>query len=139
MSVHTAPVVGGFPKNFARRVIGPIPPRDKQGKLMIAPHLAKRVKLNALGEPVRDDKGQPIEEMADTRQPWEYKLYEPGMENYIAEGATKGLKLFLVDYGIEPLAKVYAHNAEEAVRVYKAEWGITRCAETDPKATEIAA
>ena len=130
MNTQTMPA-SGLPMN-RRRVIGPVPPRARDGKLQIKPALEKRVKLNVLGEPVRDEKGQPIEEMVDTRQPLEYRLYEPGHENAIADGATKGLQLFQVEYDAEPIMQVYARDKAHAAEVYKKEWGITRVGDSDP-------
>src|SRR6185312_5285850 len=85
----------------ARRLIGPIAPRDAQGRLRLKPQLGKRVKVNVLGEPIRDEKEQPVEEDCDLRDPREYLAYEHGQE--IAPGATKGMLLFQVDYSPEPL------------------------------------
>ena len=123
----------------ARRIIGPIPPRDDKGRLRIAPIMAKKIRTNALNEPVRDERGNPIEELADSRDPRDYFSYEIGYENQIADGATKGLHLFQVDLSPEPLALVYAKNENDAVSVYKREFGITRFGERDPKVTQIAA
>ncbi len=130
-----------FPQAMShRRTIGPVPPRDKFGKLLIKPILEKRPKLNILGEPERDEKGNPLEEVADTRQAWEYKMYEPGHENLIQDGATKGLKLFRVDYDIEPIMLVYARDEQDAVRVWKREWGISKLnGESDPVVTAVEA
>ncbi|HZV08018.1 MAG TPA: hypothetical protein VE999_23240 [Gemmataceae bacterium] len=125
-------------QSTARRVIGPVPPRDKHGRMLLAPLLEKRVKLNLLGEPVRGPDGQPIEEMVDARHPWEYRAYQRGDELHIAEGATKGLKLYRVDVGIEPIMLVYAKNEQDAVEVWKKEWGVTRISnepDSDPKVT----
>ena len=119
----------------ARRVIGPVPPRDKNGRMAIAPAIGKRVKLNVIGEPYRDANGQPVEEDADLRSPIEYTVYEQGAK--ALPDALKGLDLYQVDLHGEPLVQVYAKNPEHAVKVYKAEMGITRCAEHDPVATKV--
>lgn len=120
----------------ARRTIGPIPPRDKSGKLMIAPIVGKRAKLDALGIPVRDKEGNVLFEAGDTREASEYALYEQGQT--AADGATKGLTLFRVDLSPEPLALVYARDKQDAVSVYKREFGVTRFTENEPAVTEAA-
>lgn len=117
----------------SKRVIGPIPPRDRDGKFRLKPYLGDRIKTNALGEPVRDKDNQPIVERADLRESWEYKVYEPGHERHIDQDAIKGLRLFRVDYDVEPIALVYARNADEARDVYKKEFGIIRFGDSDPK------
>lgn len=99
----------------ARRVIGPIPPRDKNGRLMLHD---------------KDAKGQPVER--DEREYWNYEVnHKP------AEEAVKGMKLFQVDLPPEPLALVYAKSEDHAVKVYQKEMGITRFGERDPKVTEV--
>jgi hypothetical protein len=108
-----------------RRTIGPVPPR-KDGKLLIRPLLEKRVRLNAAGEPVLSKEGKIVEDMVDTRHPVEYRLYESGIEKQMLDGATKGLRLFQVDFDAEPLMLVYARDEQHAAAVYQAEWGITR-------------
>lgn len=121
-----------------RRVIGPIPPRDpKTKRLKIEPQMGERVKVNVLGEYVRDDKGQPIVEVVDLRDPRDYIVWEPGAKP--SEQAIKGLKLFQVDLPGEPLVQVYARHEDEAVRVWKAEMGIHRLGQDDPKVTEVSA
>lgn len=120
-----------------RRVIGPIPPRDDRGRLKIGPLLQKQAKRNILGEPLRDDNDQPIEEMVDTRPERHYMAYDGSQ--VAAEGATKGLRLFAVDYGIEPILKVWARDREDALDVFKREWGIVRFSSEmdDAKVTPI--
>lgn len=113
-----------------KRVIGPIPPRDKHGKMLIGPIMEKRAKLNILGEPARDKDNNPVEEVADVRPPLEYLSFDGTQRP--AENATRGLRLFQVDYGIEPSLLVYARNEHDAIDVYKKEWGILRFGETDP-------
>lgn len=119
----------------SRRTIGPIPPRDKTGKLMIPPIMGKRPKLDQLGVPMRDKDGNVLFETGDTRDPREYAAYEQGHEP--AEGATKGLTLFQVDLSPEPLALVYAKDEQDAVKVYKREFGITRFTENEPRLTAV--
>lgn len=105
-----------------RRVIGPIPPRDSKRRLKLAPVPGKRVKTNALGEPIRDKEGQPVMEDYDTRDWREYYNFEAGQ--HPAEGATKGLRLFQIDLSKEPLVQVYARDERHAEEVWKAEMGI---------------
>ena len=124
---------------YKRRVIGPVPPRDEKGKYRIRPILGEQVKINRLGEPVRDKDGQPILETVDQRNRMEYLTYEPGHERQIAEGATKGLSLFRVDLAPEPLYYVYARNPSEAKDVFLREAGITRLAGDDPKVSSVQA
>lgn len=118
-----------------KRVIGPIPPRDKHGKLQLTPIKGKRVKTNILGEPVRDKDGNPLEYDADLREPHDYLAYEQGKEKEMRPESTNGLRLFQVDHDVEPLALVYARDADDAIRVYKREFGILRFGDTDPKVT----
>jgi hypothetical protein len=124
-------------KKIEKRVIGPIPPRDPHGRLLISPLMGKRVRLNSLKEPVRDERGQPVEETVDLRDPREYSTWQPGMVP--AEGSTKGLKLFQVDYDIEPFCQVFATDADDALRVWRKEMGIQRLNSfDDPKVTQVA-
>lgn len=112
-----------LPKN--RRTIGPIPPRDERGRLKIAPLLERRAKRNILGEPIRGEDDQPIEELVDTRPERHYLYFDGSQEP--ADGATRGLRLFAVDYANEPILKVWARNEHDAVEVYKQEWNIRLC------------
>lgn len=120
-----------------RRVIGPVPPRDKHGRMLIAPDLKRMPKLNAIGEPLRNKEGEPIMEDVDIRPERQYLSYDGSQVP--AENATKGLRLYLVDYATEPLHKVYARDEAHAVEVFRKEWGITRFSSehSDPKATPI--
>lgn len=120
----------------SRRTIGPIPPRDKTGRLCLVPQIGKRLKVDEFGEPVADENGRNVWEMGDTRDPREYAAYEAGQKP--APEAIKGLRLFKVDMPPEAFALVYAKSADHAVDVYKAEFGITRFGEYDPKAEEVA-
>lgn len=129
------PVDAHDPSNVKKRVIGPIPPRDKHGKMLLEPFVGKRIKTNALGEPVRDKDNQPIEIDADLREEWEYKLYEPGCERFIRQDATKGLRLWQVDLDVEPIALVYARDEHHALETYKKEMGIIRFGDKDPVIT----
>ena len=123
----------------ARRVVGPIPPRDAKGRLKLAPVPGKKVKVNQLGEPVRDERGNVIEIDTDLRDEREFYAYEVGHEKQIADGATKGLHLYQVDLPPEPLVLVYAKSMDEAVKVFQREQGITRFGERDPKVTLVSA
>ena len=115
------------PPGFKKRVIGPIPPRDKHGKLMIDPVLVKDVKRNVLGEPVRDKDGNAIEIDIDSRRPLEYRLYVQGIEP--RKGATDGLRLFRCEItgedAMDPALLVWAKDERHAEKVYRSEWGIT--------------
>ncbi len=88
-----------------RRVIGPIAPRDKSGRLLLAPLL--------------DSNGVEIE-----RDPRDLMGWEQNQRPDPA--AIKGLKLYEVDLDREPLLQVYARNAEHALDVWKFEYGITK-------------
>lgn len=104
------PPAFGMPlPNSARRTIGPIPPRDPK-----------------TGQYLVDD-----------QDPDAKRIYWPGVK--IPASATRGLKLFEVDLYPEPLARVYARDEEHALKVYKAEFGITRFGEVDPVVSEVAA
>lgn len=126
------PVTAQNPSRPAKRVIGPIPPRDRHGKMLLIPYMGKKIKLNALGEPMRDKDGNPIEIEADLREEWEYKVYEPGCEKFMRPEAIKGLRLFSVDHDVEPIALVYARDEHDALSVYKREMGIIRFGDKDP-------
>ena len=121
--------------NAARRVIGPVPPRDKNGRLQLAPIIGRRPKIDEIGNPVRDDEGRILYEQGDTRDPREYAAYEHGQKPDPA--ALKGMRLFQVDLDPEPIVQVYARHEAEAVEVYKREMGITRFGQTDPKVSEV--
>lgn len=114
--VQVAQAVQAATRTGARRVIGPIPPRGKDGKLLLKEY--------------KDRDGNFL-----ARDPREYLAYEHGHEP--AEGSTKGLKLYQVDLKPEPITLLYAKDESDAVRVYKAEMGITRFGENDPKVTEV--
>lgn len=102
--------VSGISQSFPRRVIGPIPPRDENGDLrMIGEVYSPRT----------------LKFFNGTQQP------DPA--------AIKGLRLFSVDYGMEPILKVYARDEAHAVDVYRKEWGIVRFASDieGPRVTEL--
>lgn len=109
---------------ITKRLIGPIPPRDEHGRMKIAPIMEKRVKVNVIGEPERDEKGKPIMEEFDARPALQYHAYDGSQ--VALEEATRGLKKYRVDVGIEPTHLVYARNDGEALEVFKKEWGILR-------------
>ncbi|HWG43590.1 MAG TPA: hypothetical protein VN688_12455 [Gemmataceae bacterium] len=89
----------------SRRIIGPVAPRDKAGRLMLAPSL--------------DANGAIVE-----RDPRELMAWET---NQVPDpAATKGLKLFSVDLDGEPLVQVYAKNQEQALDIYRYEMGVLR-------------
>lgn len=102
---------------------------------MLAPIMGKQVRTNRLGEVVRDDKGQPVEDEVDLRDHREYAAYEHGQKP--AEGATKGFQLYQVDLAGEPLVLVYARGDKDAESVFRKEMGITRYGNTDPKVTLV--
>lgn len=126
------PVNAHNPSNVKKRIIGPIPPRDKHGRMMLLPNMGRKVKTNVLGEPVRDDRGNPVEIDADLREDWEYKVYEPGCEKFVKPEALKGLRLFQVDLDVEPIALIYARDERHALEVYKKEMGVVRFGDKDP-------
>lgn len=126
-------------RNEKRRVIGPIPPRDEKGRMRIKPIIGEQVKVNRLGEPVRDKDGQPILESVDTRDKQEYLTYERGHERQMVEGATKGLTLFRVDLEPEPFYYIFARDKEQAKDVFIREAGIKRLGGDDPKITPVQA
>ena|SRR5690242_744631 len=129
------PPVSAQSAQSRKRVIGPIPPRGSDGRLQLLPVMGKRPKLNILGEPARDHKGQPIEEEADLRDPWEYLAYEPGREKDMDPKAIEGKRLYRVDHDVEPIALVFARDEDDAVRVYKREFGVLRFGDKDPVVT----
>lgn len=104
--------------------------------MLIKPVLEKRFKVNLAGEPLHDEKGNLIEEMVDVRHKLDYLLYEQGMEGQIIDGATKGLRLFEIDYDAEPRMLVWAKDKPHAVEVYKNEWNVGQFNGTDPRVTE---
>lgn len=99
-----------------RRTIGPIPPRGKDGRFLLAE--------------VKDAEGNVV-----VRDKLQYLAYQPGLQ--AAPAAIKNLKLFQVDLPPEPYAHLYAKDADDALRVYKSEFGIRRFGEVDPIVTEV--
>lgn len=105
-----------------KRVIGPIPPRAKDGTLRAkdAPDLTNLAGLRA-------------EEICQRKL--DARVYVQGQE--ADPEAIKGLQVFEVDLESEPILRVYARSEAEAVEVYKKEWGVKRFGENDPKIRKV--
>lgn len=113
-----------------RRVIGPVPPRGPDGRMLIAPVLGKQIRKNVLGEPLRDKEGNPLEEVIDTRPAIEYMAFDGTQRP--TEEAVKGLRKYRVDVGDFPILIVYARDENHAMEVYKKEWGVLRLDQDTP-------
>lgn len=105
-----------------KRIIGPIPPRFKDGKL----------RVKDAGAP-KDVAGLTAVELS--ARELDARVYVQGQE--ADQEAIKGLHLFEVDLESEPILRVYARSEAEAVEVYKKEWGVKRFGENDPKIRKV--